>query len=162
MFLYHFVIFYGTNLLTRCSVPVLVPVFCCLFVSEKLVREVSPNRLKNYGNYFYMETKIAPGGELQGGPQPPDATQPRPKPWPRLGPTKAPRVPSRVALSPINCLRPENPRDPIIFYIKHRRPPPSPTLDQEDFEALPGTLPEWAIVIGGIYTTMPASGVMRE
>ena len=65
MFLYHFGIFYGTNLLTRCPVP--VHVFCYLFVSEKLVGKVSPNRLKNYGHYCYIETKTPPGGHMQGG-----------------------------------------------------------------------------------------------
>ena len=78
MFLYHFGMIYGTNLLTRYPVP--VPVFCCLFVSEKLVGEVSPNRLKYYGNYFYMETKTAPGGDLQGAPQAPDDPQERSTP----------------------------------------------------------------------------------
>ena len=55
MFLYHFGMIYGTNLLKR--YPVSVPVFCCLFVSEKLFGEVSQNQLKIYGIYFYMETK---------------------------------------------------------------------------------------------------------
>ena len=36
------------------------------------------------------------------------------------------------------------------------------TLVREDSAALPDTLPERGIVTGGIYTTMPASGVMRE
>ena len=71
--------FYGTNLLKRC--PVTVPVFCCLFVSEKLAREVSPNRLKNYRNYFYVETKTTPGGDLQGAHRP----QTTPSRGPRLG-----------------------------------------------------------------------------
>ena len=60
--LHHFGIIYGNNLLTRCPVP--VRVFCCLFVSEKLVGEVSRNQLKIYGIYFYMETKTEPEGAL--------------------------------------------------------------------------------------------------
>jgi len=40
-------------------------------------------------------------------------------------------------------------------------PPPS-TLAREGSEALPGTLPERGIITGGLYITMPASGVMRE
>ena len=32
----------------------------------------------------------------------------------------------------------------------------------EGSEALPGTLPERGIITGGLYITMPASGVMRE
>ena len=66
MFLYNFGMIYGTNLLTRC--PVLVHVFCCIFVSEKLVGEVSQNHLKIYVNYFHEGTMTEPGGELQGAP----------------------------------------------------------------------------------------------
>ena len=148
MFIYHFGIFYGTNLLTRCPVP--VPVFCCLFVSEKLVAELSRNQLQIYVNYLYMETKTVPGGDLQGG-----LIGPR-RPQPRLGPTWETPRPPLVALSPINCPPPENPRYPIIFSRKVPRPPPSPTLDREGSEAIPGNLPEGEIVTGGIYTTMPA------
>ena len=60
MFLYHFGMIYGTNLLTRC--PVSVPIFCCLFVSEKLFWEVSRNALKIYGNCFQEETSPEPEG----------------------------------------------------------------------------------------------------
>ena len=137
MFLYHFDIIYGTKLLTRCPVP--VPVFYCPFVSEKLFGEISRNRLEIYVNYFHEGTKTEPGGELQGGPQPPDATQARPSPWPRVGPTWATPSSPRAALSPINRLRPENPKYLIIFSRKHLRPPSSPTLDREGSEALPGT-----------------------
>ena len=42
--------------------------FLLSFCFRKASREVSPNRLKNYRNYFYMETKTAPEGDLQGGP----------------------------------------------------------------------------------------------
>ena len=55
MFLYHFGMIYGTNLLTRCSVP--ITVFCYLFVSEKLFWKVSRNVLIIYGNYFQYEAK---------------------------------------------------------------------------------------------------------
>ena len=64
MFLYHFCMIYGTNLLTRFPVPVLV--FCCLFVSEKLFWEVSRIALKIYGNYFQYETKTEPEGQPEG------------------------------------------------------------------------------------------------
>ena len=58
MFLYHFGMIFGTNLLTRYPVP--VPVFCCLFVSEKLFWEVSRKALKIYGNYFQAERSPKP------------------------------------------------------------------------------------------------------
>ena len=57
---------YGTNLLTRCPVP--FPVFCYLFVSEKLFWEVSRIALIIYGNYFQYETKTEPEGCSEGRP----------------------------------------------------------------------------------------------
>ena len=71
---------YGTNLLTRC--PVSVPVFCCLFISEKLFYEVSRNALKIYGIYFQAEIKNEPEGRPEGDAtasrRPPGAAAPRP------------------------------------------------------------------------------------
>ena len=58
--------------------------------------------------------------------------------------------------------RPENHKYPIIFFRRRPRPPPSQALVREGSAALPGTLPDRGIDTGGIYTTMPASGVMRE
>ena len=55
---------YGTNLLTRCPVP--VPVFCCHFVSEKLFWEVSRIALIIYENYFQYEAKTEPEGHPEG------------------------------------------------------------------------------------------------
>ena len=43
------------------------------------------------------------------------------------------------------------------FMIPGGHPP-----NREGFAALPGTLPERGIDTGGIYTTISASGVMRE
>ena len=106
MFLYHFGMIYGTNLLTRCPVP--VPVFCCLFVSEKLFCEVSLNALKIYGNYFQAERSPEPKGRLEGG-QPPGATQARPRGRLRLGPTWRPASSPRDASSPINWSSPRKP-----------------------------------------------------
>ena len=69
---------YGTNLLTRC--PVAVPVFCCLFILEKLFCEVSRNALKIYVIYFQIETKTEPKerpqGRLPASRRPPGAAPP--------------------------------------------------------------------------------------
>ena len=151
IFLYYFGIIYVINLLTRCTVQVLV--FCCLFISEKLLGKVSRNQMQIYRIYIYEETKMEPRGHLKGGPTGPDAPQVRPTPWPHVGPTwPAPSL-TRAGLSSINHLRPEKAKYLIIFSRKYPRPPPSP---------LPGTLSEGEIITGGIYATMPASGVMRE
>ena len=107
MFLYHFGMIYGTNLLTRC--PVSVPVFYCLFISEKLFCKVSRNALKIYGKYFQYETKTEPEGRPEGGSQPPNSLQAWPHPRSRLGPTGSPPSSPRVASLPINWFSPRKP-----------------------------------------------------
>ena len=153
--LYHFGMIYGTNLLTRCPVP--VPVFCCLFVSEKVFWEVSRIALKIYENYFQYETKTKP----EGGPQPSDASQARTRAWPHLGPTWTGGPPPRVALSPINCPRRKTPKkaDHIFQKTSEAAAISSPILGGFCNSS---RQPERGIDTGGIYTTMPASGVMRE
>ena len=75
---------YGTNLLTRCPVP--VPVFCCLFVSEKLFSEVSRIALIIYGNYFQYETKTEPEGQPEGRHRGSRRHLAAAPPWPHVGP----------------------------------------------------------------------------
>ena len=88
MFSYHFAMIYGTNLLTRCPVP--VPVFCCLFFSEKLFREVARIALIIYGNYFQYETKTEPEGQQEGRHRAPDAPGRAPPLGRTWGPPGAP------------------------------------------------------------------------
>ena len=47
--------FSRTNQLTQCLEP--VPVFCCLFVSEKLYMKYSRKVLKIHGGMFFPGTK---------------------------------------------------------------------------------------------------------
>ena len=102
--------------------------------------------------------KGSPGGGL-GGPHHPQA---RVTPWPRLGRVWPTWPPPGSALSPIYSLRRENPKYPSQISRKDPQPPSSSTLAREGSEALPGTLPERGIITGGLFITMPASGVMRE
>ena len=46
----HFILFFGTNILTKC--PVQVPVCCMFFVSQKIHIKQSPNAIKFYGELF--------------------------------------------------------------------------------------------------------------
>ena len=135
---YHFYAFFRTNLLTRyhSTSSCFLMSFCFRKASQGSFSE-SPEKLRElflHGNKDCA--RRTPVGGPTGARRPPGAAQP----WPHLGPTWPTREPSRVALSPINCLPPENPRYPIIFSRKHPRPAPSPTLDREGSEALPGTL----------------------
>ena len=109
MILYHFGMIYGTNLLTRCPVP--VHVFCCLFF-RKVVRVSFSESSENLRELFLRRNKDGARMGAAGGPQPLDATQARPKCWQCRGPTWATPLSPRVTLSPINCLRRGNPRYP--------------------------------------------------
>ena len=86
----------------------------------------------------------------------------RPHLQPRRGVVWAPRVAPAAALSPIYSSSRENPRYPSHYPRKVPETPPPSTLAREGSEPLPGTLPERGIITGGLYITMPASGVMRE
>jgi hypothetical protein len=57
---------------------------------------------------------------------------------------------SDAAPSPIKTPRWEKPKHLINFPETHRDLPPSSTRDREGPEALPGTLPERGIAIGGL------------
>ena len=91
-----------------------------------------------------------------------------PTPWGRAGPLPrrgvvwGPRGSAAAALSPIYSSRHENLKYPNYYPRKAPETPPPSTLTREGSEALPGTLPERGIITGGLYITMPASGVMRE
>ena len=74
----------------------------------------------------------------------------------------APRGSRAAVLSPTYSPRCENPKHPIHYPRKVPEAPPSSTLAREGPEPLPGTLPERGIITGGLYITMPTSGVMRE
>ena len=86
----------------------------------------------------------------------------RAAPLPRRGVVWGPRGSPAAALSPIYSSRRENPRYPSHYPRKVSETPSPSTLAREGSEALPGTLPETGIITGGLYITMPASGVMRE
>jgi hypothetical protein len=73
-----------------------------------------------------------------------------PSPWPRRPMVRATWSTSDAAPSPIKTPRREKPKHPINFPETHRDPLPSLTRDWEGPEALPGTLPERGIAIGGL------------
>ena len=83
-------------------------------------------------------------------------------PWPRHHVVWGPQEPTDIALATINCLPREKPKDPSQKPRKVPEPPPPSTLTQEGSESLPGTLPERGIITGGLFITMPASGVICE
>jgi hypothetical protein len=73
-----------------------------------------------------------------------------PRPWPRRHGVRGPGPTSDIALSPIKTPRWKKPKYPITFLEDiaiHRRRRPE---DREGPEALPSTLPERGITIGGL------------
>ena len=75
---------------------------------------------------------------------------------------RAPRSPTDVALSPIYTPPKENPRHLIKNPRKVPQPPSSSTPDQGGSEAVSRHSAGEEIITGGLFITMPASGVMRE
>jgi hypothetical protein len=73
-----------------------------------------------------------------------------PAPGPRPLCLRPPWSTSDAAPSPIKTPRWEKSKDPINFLETHRDPPPSSTRDREGPEALPGTLSERGMAIGGL------------
>jgi hypothetical protein len=57
---------------------------------------------------------------------------------------------SDAALSPIKSLNRKNLKDGSLFLETYCKPPPSSKRDREDPGALPGTLPERGIPVGGL------------
>jgi hypothetical protein len=146
---WHFYAFSGTNLLTsRHSASFL---FSAVFIFQKWytgnILGIGRNKfLKS----FFPESFQRSEEESEGGHEGPHTRAAWPSPWPRPLRVRAPRSTSDDAPSPINTLRREKPKHPINFLETYRDPPPSSTRDREGPEALPGTLPERGITIGGL------------
>jgi hypothetical protein len=85
--------------------------------------------------------------EARGWPHPRAA---RRRPGPRHQGVRLPGPPPDAALPPIYSPRQEKPKPRSIFHETYCKPPPSSTRDREGPEALPGTLPERGIPVGGL------------
>ena len=137
--------------------------FLLSFCFRKVVRGSFSESAGNYVNYFHKGTSPEPGGRLRGRlpafRRPPGATHTLAAPGVHLVSSGA------VSSCPFAykfIFDPKTLNRRPYFFRRRPRPPPSPTLVLEGSTALPGTLPERGMITGGIYTTMPASGVMRE
>jgi hypothetical protein len=74
----------------------------------------------------------------------------RPSPWSRHPMVRPGGPPPDAAISPIKSPRREKPKDGSLFLETYCKPPSSSKRDQEDLWALPGTLSEREIPIGGL------------
>jgi hypothetical protein len=127
------------------------PVFCCFRVSEKLHRKHSQNWTKQRPEVqIFTGASRRPKRRQRGATGHPQHRAARPRAGPRPLVVRPPWYTSDAAPSPIKTPRREKPKHPITFPETHRDPPPSSTRDREGPEALPGTLPERGIAIGGL------------
>ena len=156
----HFYTFFGINLLTRChSVS---SCFLLFLYSRKASLEIFSELDETWTEPPIFPTRTrSPKERRRRATRQPHHGDARP-PLPRRGVVWGPRVSPAAALSPIYSSRRENPKYPSHYPRKVPETPSLSTLGREGSETLPGTLPERGIITGGLYITMPASGVMRE
>jgi hypothetical protein len=127
------------------------PVFYCFCVLEKLHRKYSWNWTKPKPDIqiFHGASRRPKRRRSRASGRPHQrVARPRAGPCPLV--VWASWSTSDIAPSPIRTPRREKPKDPITFpehiALRHRRRPE----DREGSEALPGTLPERGITIGGL------------
>ena len=138
------------------------PVFCCFWFQKVTSGNILGIARNKRPSPYFSNTYTESEGETKGSHE-----VAKPQAGAAVGPTAppgglAPRGSADIAPSPIYSLRRENPKAPSLSSRTYSLPPPSSTLTRGVSEALPGTLPERGIITGGLYITMPASGVMRE
>jgi hypothetical protein len=126
-----------------------VPVFCCFSILGFYQRKHSWNWTKQKPNLLFFPTRRrSPKQRRRRAPRQPHHRVARP--WPRHRMVWAPRVPSDIALPPINCLRRKNPKSISIHpwkfpqHRRHRRP------ISGDRSLCFGILPERGIAPGDI------------
>jgi hypothetical protein len=98
----------------------------------------------------YNEASRRPKRRQRGATGRPHHQGARPAPGPRPPMVRPPWSTSDAVPLPIKTPRWEKPKYPINFPETHHDLPPSSTRDREGPEALPRTLPERGITIGGL------------
>jgi hypothetical protein len=158
---WHFYAFFRTNLLTRCrSTSSMFLMFLCFRkATQEIFSELDETKAKVP---IFLGAWRSPKKRRRGARRRPHHPLAQATPWPRRGVVWAPGPLPDAALSPIYSPRRKNLKTRSIFHKTYCKPPMSSTRDQEGPEALPGTLPERWITIGGLLHPMPASGVMCE
>jgi hypothetical protein len=127
------------------------PVFCCFCVLEKLHRKYSQNWMKQKPDVqIFNGASRRPKRRWSRARGRPHHQGAWPGPGPRRPVVWAPWSTFDAAPSPIKTPRREKPKHPITFLETHHDSPPSSNRDREGPEALPGTLPERGIAIGGL------------
>jgi hypothetical protein len=146
---WHFYVFSGTNLLTRChSVS---SCFLLFLYFRKVIQEIFSelDETKPEVPILLSRSRSPKRRQRRAGRRPHHRVA-RSHLWLRHHMVWAPRAPTDIALPPINCLRRENPKSIGILLRKvrqhrrHRRP------ISGDRSLCTGTLPRWGIAPGAI------------
>jgi hypothetical protein len=146
---WHFYVFSGTNLLTRChSASSCFLLFLCFRkVTQKIFSELDKTKAKVP---IFLDTRCSTKQRLRGARGQPHHRVARATPWPCHQVVRPPGPPPDIAPPPICSLRWENPKDPTNFPETYREPPSLSTQNREGPEALLGNLPERGITTGGL------------
>jgi hypothetical protein len=111
---WHFYVFSGTNLLTRChSASSCFLLFLCFRkVTQEIFSKLDETKAKVP---IYLTQRQSPEERRRAARRQPHHRVVRATPWPRHQVVWAPGPPSNFALPLINSLRRENPKGPITF-----------------------------------------------
>jgi hypothetical protein len=111
--LWHFYAFSRTNLLTRCHSA--SSCFLLFFYSRFLLKEIFSELDETKAEVpIYLTRSRSPKERRRPARSRPHLVVARATPWPRHPMVWAPRVPTDLALPPINSLHWENPKPPIL------------------------------------------------
>jgi hypothetical protein len=146
---WHFYAFSRTNLLTRCyrASSLFLLFLCFRKATQKIFLELDETKAKVL---IFLEAWRRPKMRRRGARRRPCHPMARATPRPRQGQVWAPGPLPDTALLPIYSPRRENLKARSIFLETYYKSPPSSTRDREGPEALPGTLPERGITVGGL------------
>jgi hypothetical protein len=127
------------------------PIFCCFCVSEKLHRKYSRNWTKQKPKFLFFPTRDRVQRRDGGGPEGGRTMRWRGPPPGRARLWFGPLVHPLTSPFCLYILLDEKTlRTRTLFQKTYCKPLPSLTQDREGQEALPGTLPERGITIGGL------------
>jgi hypothetical protein len=158
---WHFYVFSGTNLLTRCHRA--SSLFSATLYFRKVTQEIFPESDETKVEPpIFTEASRRPKMIRRGAGSQAHHQGARPSPWP-CRPMVRPAGPtSDDALLPISSPRWEKPKGQISFSWNILQAAAVTVARSGGSKALPGTLPERGTLPEAFYTTMVASAVMCE
>jgi hypothetical protein len=111
---WHFYLFSGTNLLTRCHSA--SSYFLLFLYFRKVIQEIFSKLDKIKAEVpIYLTQRRSPMERRKRARSRPHHRVARPHPWPHQALVWGPRAPSNIALPPINSLHRENPKGRNIY-----------------------------------------------